>query len=147
MHIKTANKSFFDFFKVTKTETYNKLIFDLGNGQWDIPELKKLLKEILPKNSLEHVIETFSHTSESHEIEFNGSKKCKIYADKDRVEQVLINLLTNAVKYSPDSNKIILNLESKAKVVTVCVKDFGIGIPKEQQDMILKDFIESKESK
>src|SRR5439155_26920710 len=46
LRIKTANKSFFEAFKVNKKETYNKLIFELGNVQWNIPELKKLLKEI-----------------------------------------------------------------------------------------------------
>lgn len=50
--VKTANKAFFDMFKVNKKETYNKLIFELGNKQWNIPELKKLLKEILPKNTV-----------------------------------------------------------------------------------------------
>ncbi len=51
LRIKTANKSFFDTFKVTKGKTYNKCLFELGNGQWNIPQLKKLLTEILPKNS------------------------------------------------------------------------------------------------
>lgn len=51
LKIKTANKAFFEAFRVTKKETYNKLIFELGNKQWNIPELKKLLKKILPKNS------------------------------------------------------------------------------------------------
>src|SRR5205085_12393694 len=50
LRIKTANKSFFDTFKVSKEETYNNLIFDLGNGQWNIPSLKKLLTELLPKS-------------------------------------------------------------------------------------------------
>lgn len=51
LRIKTANKSFFETFKVTKNQTYNELIFNLGNGQWNIPELKKLLRKILIKNS------------------------------------------------------------------------------------------------
>lgn len=50
LRIKTANKSFFDTFNVNKKETYKKLLFELGNGQWNIPSLKRLLKEILPKN-------------------------------------------------------------------------------------------------
>ncbi len=52
LHVKTANKAFFDDFKVNKKETYNKSIFKIGNGQWNIPKLKKLLKNILPKDSV-----------------------------------------------------------------------------------------------
>jgi PAS domain-containing protein len=51
LRIKTANKSFFDTFQITKQNTYDRYFFDLGNGQWDIPDLKRLLKKILPKNS------------------------------------------------------------------------------------------------
>ncbi len=51
LHVLTANKSFFDFFQVTKEATYGKYIYDLNGGEWDIPELKKLLEDILPKNS------------------------------------------------------------------------------------------------
>lgn len=43
-----ANKSFYKYFQVSKAETENKLIYDLGSGQWNIPGLKKLLEEILP---------------------------------------------------------------------------------------------------
>ncbi|CAN5747481.1 hypothetical protein BH24DEI2_BH24DEI2_21820 [soil metagenome] len=46
----TANASFYRLFGVAKAETEDKLGFDLGNGQWDIPELRRLLEEILPKD-------------------------------------------------------------------------------------------------
>lgn len=43
-----ANKSFYNNFLVTKENTVDKLVYNLGNGQWNIPELKKLLENILP---------------------------------------------------------------------------------------------------
>ena len=46
--VKTANASFYQTFMVTKAETEGKLFFDLGNRQWDIPELRTLLENILP---------------------------------------------------------------------------------------------------
>ena len=46
-----ANSSFYKQFKVTPAETQNKHIYELGNGQWDIPELRKLLEEILPNQN------------------------------------------------------------------------------------------------
>jgi len=51
LHVMTVNKAFFDFFHVTKEDTYGKYIYDLNGGEWDIPELKKLLENILPRNS------------------------------------------------------------------------------------------------
>lgn len=46
-----ANKSFYDIFKIKEEETIGKKIYDIGNREWDIPELKKLLEDILPKNT------------------------------------------------------------------------------------------------
>jgi two-component system CheB/CheR fusion protein len=46
-----ANKSFCRTFQVSKEETEERLIYKLGDGQWDIPELRKLLEEILPQNN------------------------------------------------------------------------------------------------
>jgi PAS domain-containing protein len=46
-----ANEAFYQLFQVEPIETEGKLIYRLGNGQWDIPALHKLLKDILPKNT------------------------------------------------------------------------------------------------
>lgn len=50
LRVKTANRSFYDKFRVTKAETENRLVYDLGDGQWDIPDLRKLLDEVLTRN-------------------------------------------------------------------------------------------------
>jgi PAS domain S-box-containing protein len=51
LHVKSANHAFYETFQVTPTETEGRFIYDLGKGQWDIPALKQLLEEIVPKNS------------------------------------------------------------------------------------------------
>jgi two-component system CheB/CheR fusion protein len=51
LQVKMANRSFYDTFRVTPQETKNESIFTLGNGQWNIPELRVLLEDILPKNT------------------------------------------------------------------------------------------------
>ena len=56
LRIKTANRSFYETFKVPAKETEGKFIYDLGNGQWDFPELRTLLKEVL---SNDHPIHDF----------------------------------------------------------------------------------------
>jgi PAS domain S-box-containing protein len=52
LRVVTVNGSFYDFFKVKSEETVGQSIFDLGNGQWNIPQLRELLEKILPLNSV-----------------------------------------------------------------------------------------------
>ena len=72
--VKSANKAFYDTFKVDKKLTEECLIYTLGNGQWNIPSLKKLLEEILPKKTTldEYVVE--------HEFPKIGFRKMKLNA-------------------------------------------------------------------
>ncbi len=49
--VMAANESFYRTFQVEEKDTENKLVYKLGNGQWDIPSLRKLLEDILPQNS------------------------------------------------------------------------------------------------
>ena len=51
LRVKQANRSFYHTFKVTPQETQRRLLYELGNGQWDIPALRKLLDKILPANT------------------------------------------------------------------------------------------------
>lgn len=51
LHVVSANRSFYDAFHVSEPETLHNLIYDLGNGQWDIPELRRLLEEIIPEQN------------------------------------------------------------------------------------------------
>ena len=49
--VMAANESFYRTFQVEAKDTEKKIVYDLGNGQWDIPALRKLLEDILPKNT------------------------------------------------------------------------------------------------
>jgi nitrogen-specific signal transduction histidine kinase len=51
LHVMVANDSFYRTFQVEAKDTEHKLVYDLGDGQWNIPALRKLLDEILPKNT------------------------------------------------------------------------------------------------
>lgn len=51
LKVLVANVAFYEKFKVDIEETENKVFYELGNGQWDIPSLRKLLEDILPKNT------------------------------------------------------------------------------------------------
>ncbi len=52
LRVHSANRAFYQTFQVTSEETENRLIYELGNGQWDIPALRTLLEDIVPKNSV-----------------------------------------------------------------------------------------------
>jgi len=90
--------------------------------------------------SLEECIaETRLHET-AHEIIVENTQPCMIYADKLRIEQVIINLLSNAVKYSPGNTPIRVRVEKTATAIKCLVKDEGIGIPAEQQPFIFDRF-------
>lgn len=84
--------------------------------------------------------DTIQQTTDTHRIYVKGSSPKKIFADKDRISQVLINLLTNALKYSTKNKKVFVHIEDKGEKVIIKVRDFGIGIPKSQQQRIFERF-------
>ena len=51
LHVKMANRSFLGTFRASKGETEGRLLYELGNGQWDIPELRRLLEDIIPQHT------------------------------------------------------------------------------------------------
>jgi PAS domain S-box-containing protein len=51
LRVRSANEAFYDTFQVTQAETEGRLIYDLGNGQWNLPRLRELLEQVLPQNS------------------------------------------------------------------------------------------------
>jgi two-component system CheB/CheR fusion protein len=51
LRVKTANRAFYQFFGVSSKETENQFIYELGNRQWDIPMLRRLLQDVLPAST------------------------------------------------------------------------------------------------
>lgn len=68
LRIMAANESFYRTFRVGHKETENKVVYDLGNGQWNIPALRKLLEDILPKDTF------FKGFEVDHEFPLIGHK-------------------------------------------------------------------------
>lgn len=281
LRVLTANRSFYKIFHVSKKDTEKKLIYQLGNGQWDHPKLRYLLSDILPQKSffqdfeIEHefpvigkrvvllngrkiiqkkdhkpmillaieditekkqidrqkddfisiashelktpvtsmkmyaqilqkhplltndkkasdmlskmdlqmnrltklvasfmnvyklgtgklrlhkkhfelsaliaeVVANFQYTVTSHTVVQTGDLEAKVFADSARINQVMVNLISNAIKYSPDDDKVIVNLSQTNEKVTVSVQDFGMGIPKNEQGQIYERFFRAKGKK
>src|SRR6266850_2393863 len=64
----------------------------------------------------------------------------RLVGDRDRIEQVLANLLSNAIRYSPEGGAIQLRAEQKGNEVRVIIKDHGLGIPQGQQQLVFERF-------
>ncbi len=86
------------------------------------------------------VVENLQGTTATHHLELESTTGLWVSGDKDRLEQVLINLLTNAIKYSPQANTIIIRAEVEQENVRVSVQDFGIGIAESHHQKIFERF-------
>ncbi|MDR5589062.1 PAS domain S-box protein [Christiangramia sp. SM2212] len=101
-----------------------------------------LQKETFSINELVNdTIQDINYTNTNYNIILEDDYQCDIHADKDRIGQVLINLVTNAIKYSPINQDILVSVKKAGKnKVAVSVQDSGIGIDKENLKKIFKRF-------
>ncbi|MFB2117875.1 PAS domain S-box protein [Parapedobacter sp. 2B3] len=87
------------------------------------------------------VVETFHFSSQTHTVFVNNIHgNYVVEADRQRMEQVVINLITNAIKYSPDAHQVHVMLESSPDEVRVQVIDEGVGLTREQQEKVFTRF-------
>lgn len=80
------------------------------------------------KTLLTDSVESAGHIYPTHEIVLESVADIELMGDHFRIEQVLNNFLTNAVKYSPDGKRVLVNSRLEDGHVVVSVQDFGIGI-------------------
>ncbi|WCT10689.1 chemotaxis protein CheB [Mucilaginibacter jinjuensis] len=82
----------------------------------------------------------------SHELIFDCEEKAEVNADRARLEQVINNFLTNAIKYSPEAKRVEIRCDVKDGLFSVQVKDFGIGIPPGKREFLFDRFYRVQES-
>ncbi|MFL5703860.1 MAG: PAS domain S-box protein [Ktedonobacteraceae bacterium] len=98
-------------------------------------------EETIDIDALVHdIADTLQQISTTHTITIQGASHIHIVGDSDRLGQVFTNLISNAVKYSPQANQVDISLAVSQNMVTVSVRDYGIGIPKEHQQKIFDRF-------
>lgn len=119
LQVKSANKAFYKTFKVEEEETEGKLVYDIGNQQWDIPELRTLLGNILPEK------ESFTNFEVTHDFPTIGRK----------------TMLLNARQiFSPDNedNRILLSVEDITEVKKAGAKNARLSaIVESSEDAII----------
>lgn len=120
-----------DLLDVTKIQT-GKLSFN--KETFDLSELISEIVDVMQGTTQQKIILT-------------NHKEMKVYADKFRIYQVVTNLLTNAIKYSPQGKNIWINITEEKHRYLVSVKDEGIGINKTQQKKIFERLYQVTETK
>lgn len=88
---------------------------------------------------VEEIVENIKMTMR-HQVIQKGKTKKIIKGDRDRTGQAITNLLTNAIKYSPKADKVIVTLKVRDESVMLSVQDFGIGVPKEFHEKVFELF-------
>ncbi|MBK9248962.1 MAG: response regulator [Ignavibacteria bacterium] len=104
LRVKSANKTFYTIFNVHEDETEGMLLFDLGNKQWNIPRLRELLEDILPRNS--H-LQNFEIT---HTFPFIGEKTMLLNArriiQKMNHEELILLAISDITEQTTARKKI-----------------------------------------
>ena len=124
-----------DILALTKVEN------DLDKLDISSFDLIKLIEKIVKQHNI-YVIK------DGYSIEFihNNIKELMIYADKKKIEQVIYNLLNNALNYTGEDKKVIIKVEDDDKDYTIMVIDSGKGIDKKELDHIFDRYYRSKKN-
>lgn len=109
---------------------------DFHQSKWN----KKVvdLKQIVEKTILKLEVSAKNKNQQIHSK--LTEKAVNIYADEDRIEQVILNLLSNSIKYTPEGGEVYIDVELNEHIVLLKIKDNGIGIPKEDLPRIFERF-------
>lgn len=113
-----------DLLDVSKTNS-GQLSYD-----YEKVDFNELVKETL--NLLE--------LTTSHKLEVKLDESAQVIADRNRLGQVITNLVSNAIKYSPNADKVVICSEKSGEEIKLSVQDFGIGIPVAEQPKLFSRF-------
>ena len=127
-----------DKFLVNSLNTIENQINKLNHLMGELLDISRIESGKLPLHKCDfsllklvtETIEDIKAADQSHHINFelSDAKDIEVFADKDRITQVLNNLLTNAIKYSPNEKEVNVKLYVDGNCAVVSVEDFGIGM-------------------
>ncbi|SFA49386.1 His Kinase A (phospho-acceptor) domain-containing protein [Pedobacter suwonensis] len=128
-------------------EKLNELIVDLLDiSKIESGKMKFNMKPFCADNMVNNAIEMLQQSNPDFKISKLGQTDEMIFGDEMRLEQVVINFITNAIKYAPGTDQVNVTVNIKDEKLYVAVKDFGIGISKEQQQKIFDKFYRVEEN-
>lgn len=95
---------------------------------------------------VEEAIAEVQRTTTQHTIIREGTTQQVIRGDKERLEQALVNLLTNAIKYSPQATRVTVTVTATLEAIRLSVQDYGLGISPEQVPHLFDRFYRTTEA-
>ena len=126
-----------------KARHMSKLVDDmLVVNQFELDKTKfKPVPIDLPQFFFELIEEQRAIASDRHEVIFKTSGNREgFWGDRGLLRQIFFNLISNAIKYSPEGGKVEFHLTGKKSQIIFYVKDEGIGIPNQEQEKLFKSF-------
>ncbi len=147
---KLDNEKKFKYIKIIKdqAERLSRLVEDLlAVTRIENKKLQLTIHPVRLEPILDTIVEVVKskHLKAKHEIDVNVAPNLpEVWVDSDRLEQILTNLIDNAIKYSPDADKVEIKVRTTQKdneeMVRVNITDFGIGIKKEDLRKVFTKF-------
>jgi PAS domain S-box-containing protein len=114
-------------------------ILDVSKIESGRLELKKRDFDMI--KLLRIVTERMQSQTENHDIKLEAEEAAaSVYGDPDKIEQVIMNLVDNAVKYSPDGGDITVSLSAGRRKLELSFKDSGVGIPEDHLATVFEKF-------
>ncbi|WP_085522457.1 cell wall metabolism sensor histidine kinase WalK [Tuberibacillus sp. Marseille-P3662] len=132
----------------------------LGVTQNEVDRMTRLVKDLLQLSKMDasntefhkvqidivvlidHIVDRFEMSKTQH-IDFERNlwdEPVYVDIDKDKITQVIDNIVSNAMKYSPDGGTITIDMEKDSHEVTLSISDEGVGIPEENVDKVFDRF-------
>ena len=103
-------------------------------------QMSLLLKDTLVSDLLREVADNVRTIAPNHSIELLIEDDVLVRVDNIRIQQVLINLLSNALKFSPPHSQVRVSVARRDDIVTISVEDEGAGIPQDRVEELFKKF-------
>jgi PAS domain S-box-containing protein len=125
VYIDKLNQLINEFMEYSKFESGKMEYF------WEVIDIDKLVREVVSDMQLIY---------EDHKLLVSGRTDKKIVGDKNKISQLIINLISNGVKYSPDTNKIDIEIKNEQDAVIISFEDYGIGIDSTNTKKIFDKF-------
>ncbi|HJT55251.1 MAG TPA: ATP-binding protein [Ktedonobacteraceae bacterium] len=116
-------------------------IMDASRVQVDVEQIR--LSPVSLANSVQHILEILDGVlrRENRSVTVDIAADIQVMADDLRLRQVLLNLVSNAIKYSPVGTAIDIAGNAGNEMVTVRVRDYGLGVPSNQQERLFGRFV------
>jgi signal transduction histidine kinase len=140
------------YYRLMKEET--ERMIKLVNDTLDMNQLEEGQPNLLKTNyNLTKQIKTIIHKLEPQlsvkqvHIRFDANQDYDVFADKERIEQVLMNLIHNAIQFSDSEAVVDVSLSKEGQDVNVRIQDYGIGMEEEQLELIWRRFYKADESR